>query len=91
MRYWVVHGGAHWPAPRRYVPTASLQPPQALQALDWSAWTLEPQERDAKLAALRAYRSQWKIMEPFLASFVRTNELFATLAYPALPATPRPD
>ena len=74
--YWIVHGGHRWPAPRRYAPTAQLQPPLHTRALDWSSWPLTPAERDTKLAALRLYRSQWEIMGPFMAAFARGNELF---------------
>jgi len=81
LRYWVVHEGRHWPAPRRYAPGAELQPPTALRDLNWSSWPLTPAEREAKLSLLRLYRSQWQIMAPFLASFVRDNELFATLPH----------
>jgi LmbE family N-acetylglucosaminyl deacetylase len=77
VRYWIVHGGRNWPTPRRYLPAATLQPPASIRALDWSIWPLTAAERDTKLAILRLYRSQWRIMEPFLASFVRGNELFA--------------
>jgi LmbE family N-acetylglucosaminyl deacetylase len=38
---------------------------------------LEPAEEDRKLAALRAYQTQMKVMAPFLLAFVRTTELFA--------------
>ena len=89
VRYWIVHAGRTWPAPRRYAPTAGLTPPPATLSLDWSTVPLQVNERDAKLAALRLYRSQWRIMEPFLASFVRQNELFAALSYPPETSPPR--
>ena len=82
VRYWIVHAGRNWPAPRRYLPTAALQPPRSVRTLDWSGWPLTARERDTKLALLRLYRSQWQIMEPFLVAFVRGNELFASLSYP---------
>jgi LmbE family N-acetylglucosaminyl deacetylase len=74
--YWIVHGGHRWPVPRRYAPTALLQPPLHARALGWSSWPLTPTERDTKLAALRLYASQWEIMRPFMAAFARGNELF---------------
>ena len=41
VRYWIVHAGRDWPAPRRYVPAAGLSPPPAMSTLGWSSWPLE--------------------------------------------------
>jgi len=45
-----------------------------------AGFALEPAEEDAKLLAIRAYQTQLRVMAPFLLSFVRTNELFASRA-----------
>jgi LmbE family N-acetylglucosaminyl deacetylase len=76
LRYWIVHA-PHWPRPRRYQPQLALQPPPAAAALHWQRLPLSGEERAHKLAALREHRSQIKVMESFLLSFVRANELFA--------------
>jgi hypothetical protein len=57
--------------------------------LVWSVLPLDAADRAAKLAALRLYQTQWRVMEPFLASFVRTNELFSEIAYPPELELPR--
>jgi LmbE family N-acetylglucosaminyl deacetylase len=76
LRYWIVHA-PHWPDPRRYRPELALPPPAVATALQWESSALTSPERAHKLAALRAHRSQMKVMESFLLSFVRANELFA--------------
>jgi LmbE family N-acetylglucosaminyl deacetylase len=76
LRYWIVHA-THWPQPRAYQPQLPLAPPAAASALHWQQLALSPQERAHKLAALRAHRSQLRVMETLLLSFVRANELFA--------------
>ena len=76
LRYWIVHA-PHWPRPRGYQPQLALQPPPAAAALHWQSLPLSDEERAHKLAALREQRSQIKVMESFLLSFVRANELFA--------------
>jgi LmbE family N-acetylglucosaminyl deacetylase len=76
LRYWIVHA-PHWPDPRRYRPEMSLPPPAVASALQWQSLPLTGAERAHKLAALREHRSQIQVMESFLLSFVRANELFA--------------
>jgi LmbE family N-acetylglucosaminyl deacetylase len=76
LRYWIVHA-AHWPRPRGYQPQLALAPPDAAGALHWQQLPLSPTERAHKLAALRDHRSQLRVMETFMLSFVRANELFA--------------
>jgi LmbE family N-acetylglucosaminyl deacetylase len=76
LRYWIVHA-PHWPQPRDYQPQLALAPPSDASTLHWQQLALTAQERTHKLAALRAHRSQLRVMESFLLSFVRANELFA--------------
>jgi LmbE family N-acetylglucosaminyl deacetylase len=76
LRYWIVHA-PHWPDPHRYRPEMSLPPPAVATALHWQSLPLTRAQRARKLAALRDHRSQMKVMESFLLSFVRANELFA--------------
>lgn len=75
FRY-VIHAGSQWPAPRALRPELPLDPPPALAARPWQEFALTGAERDAKLAALRTHATQWRVMAPYLASFVRGNELF---------------
>ena len=77
MRYWIVHGGEGWPSPRGLLPGIPLSMPPVGVPLAPHAFTLTPAEEDRKLAALREYQTQMRVMEPFLLAFVRTTELFA--------------
>ncbi|HEX4389557.1 MAG TPA: PIG-L family deacetylase [Steroidobacteraceae bacterium] len=78
--YWIVHGGEAWPSPRGLllgVPETAAPRAAGLAPLPF---VLEPAEEDTKLAALREHRSQLRTTAPFLLAFVRTSELFSTLA-----------
>jgi LmbE family N-acetylglucosaminyl deacetylase len=86
-RYWIVHGGVDWPTPRGLIPGVPLTPSPRGAVLAPLPFTLEPDEEDRKLAALRSYLTQMQVMEPFLLSFVRSTELFS-LAATAQDATP---
>ena len=76
LRYWIVHA-PHWPQPRGYQPQLPLAPPADAAALHWQQLGLSATERAHKLAALRDHHSQLRVMETFMLSFVRANELFA--------------
>jgi LmbE family N-acetylglucosaminyl deacetylase len=80
VRYWIVHGGEGWPSPRDLLAGVPLTPAPRAAPLVPVGFALEPAEEDAKLLALRAYQTQLRVMAPFLLSFVRTNELFASRA-----------
>jgi LmbE family N-acetylglucosaminyl deacetylase len=80
VRYWIVHGGEGWPSPRDLLPGVPLTPAPRAAPLVAAGFALEPAEEDAKLLALRSYQTQLRVMAPFLLSFVRTNELFASHA-----------
>lgn len=80
MRFWIVHGGEGWPSPRDLSMGTPL--PQAPLGLGLGAqpFALEPTEEDRKLAAVRAYTSQMRLMAPFLLAFVRSTELYSVRA-----------
>ena len=80
VHYWIVHGGEGWPSPRDLLTGIPLTPAPRAAPLTPAGFALEPAEEDAKLLALRAYQTQLRVMAPFLLSFVRTNELFASRA-----------
>lgn len=86
VRYWMVHGGEGWPSPRGLVPGIPLTPAPRAVRLDPRAFALSVAEEDGKLAALKAYDTQMRVMEPFLLAFVRTNELFSR--EPSTPGAP---
>ncbi|MBS0578964.1 MAG: PIG-L family deacetylase [Proteobacteria bacterium] len=80
MRYWIVHGGEGWPSPRGLLRGVPLVPAPRAAPLHPLPFALLPAEEDRKLAAVRAYRTQLQVMEPFLLSFVRSTELFSVRA-----------
>jgi LmbE family N-acetylglucosaminyl deacetylase len=88
VRYWIVHGGEGWPTPRGLLPGVPLPPPPLGAPLDLTAFALSVPEEDSKLAAVREYATQLRVMAPFLLAFVRTTELFATRAGVAMPNEP---
>jgi LmbE family N-acetylglucosaminyl deacetylase len=80
LRYWIVHAGRSWPRPRAYRPELALLPPAHAALLQWQRFELTSAERQVKLEALRAHRSQMEVMAGFLTGFVRANELFSITA-----------
>jgi LmbE family N-acetylglucosaminyl deacetylase len=77
LRFWIVHAGARWPRPLRYHPDLPQRAPAIAADFDWQQLGLGVAERDRKLEALRAHRSQMRVMRPFLLGFVRADEIFA--------------
>jgi LmbE family N-acetylglucosaminyl deacetylase len=81
-RFWIVHGGTDWPRPRRLRMQLPLSQPPRGRGLGLVAFTLEPREEAAKLAAVRQYHTQLRVMSSFLLAFVRTDELYSSLPVP---------
>jgi LmbE family N-acetylglucosaminyl deacetylase len=78
LRVWIVHGGAWWPWPRGWHPSASLQAPGVATALAWTSLPLDAAAVNDKRAALAAHRTQmFGLEQHFLLAFARRNELFA--------------
>jgi len=86
VRYWIVHGGEGWPGPRDLLAGIPLTPAPLGRRMNPTVFLLQPAEEDGELRALEAYRTQMVLMAPFLLAFVRTNELFSTLAQAPPPA-----
>ncbi|HEX5207987.1 MAG TPA: PIG-L family deacetylase [Steroidobacteraceae bacterium] len=78
-RFWIVHGGHHWPSPRGLRMGLPLAAPPRGRGLELTAFDLDPLEEGDKLEAVRAYHTQLRVMSSFLLSFVRTNELYSSL------------
>lgn len=89
LRLYVVHAPS-WPAPRRLAMDLALTVPVSLGQWQWSSQDLTEELMGLKLAAIRAYSSQRITSGWFLASFVRSNELYATLSAPRLIGLPVP-
>jgi len=83
VRYWIVHGGSRWPAPRGLHAREPLSAPPRAAGMRWEGVPLDAEMRSTKLEALRAYRTQMVGLERrFLLAFVRKNELFARSPLP---------
>ena len=73
---YLVHYGLY-PQPFGLRLQASLHPPRQLERIGaWQQWRLPASEVAAKREAIEAYRSQQRVLGPFLHSFVRQNELY---------------
>lgn len=78
LRWWIVHAGRNWPAPRSYRPELGLTAPPVAATLAWQALPLTSGQARRKFDAIARHHTQIEVMRPFLHSFVRGNEIFAT-------------
>jgi LmbE family N-acetylglucosaminyl deacetylase len=80
MHYYLVHRG-DWPQPQGVSLTEPMAPPAEMTGLDteWHGLALSEDDVRAKLASIRAHRSQTAIMRRFLVSFARTTESFGRM------------
>lgn len=84
-RYWIVHGGDRWPAPRGLELNLALTPPPRGAGLSLMPFQLETSEEQTKLQAVRAYRTQMAVMSSIMLSYVRTTELYSSIPMPESP------
>lgn len=74
--HFITHYG-RWPQPRGYQPEHPLEPPAQYDVDNrWHILPITPEQRDKKLQALQAHKTQWGSGKPYLESVVRANELF---------------
>ncbi len=83
LTYYLIHGGYEYPLPKGLHPRLPLYPPPRGRGLDWVRVELGEEAVLAKERAIRAHRSQMRLLGRFLLAFVRRNELFSTLPVPA--------
>ncbi|WP_152640201.1 PIG-L deacetylase family protein [Thermus filiformis] len=83
LTYYLVHGGYQYPLPKGLHPRLPLYPPPRGRGLAWVRVELSPEAVAAKERAIRAHRSQMRLLGRFLLAFVRRNELYSTLPVPA--------
>lgn len=69
-----------WPVPWIADKNKALEPPVDMEDsnTNWQAFDLTKKEIDLKQKAIKKYKTQINVMEPFLMAFVRKNELFGT-------------
>jgi LmbE family N-acetylglucosaminyl deacetylase len=74
--HFITHYG-RWPQPRGYQPEHPLAPPSQFDIGNrWRILPLTPEQREKKLQALQAHKTQWGSGKPYLESVVRANELW---------------
>jgi len=81
--YYIVHGGYQYPLPKGLHKRLPLYPAPRGRGLPWERFPLTPEEVELKEKAIRAHRSQMRLLGRFLLAFVRQNELFSPLPVPA--------
>lgn len=78
--YYLVHyGKLRWPRPWGYFPNQNLVPPESFLPLnlEWYKFPLEQNFIPLKKEALDQYKSQIKLIGPYLLAFVRKQELMS--------------
>jgi LmbE family N-acetylglucosaminyl deacetylase len=74
--HFITHYG-RWPQPRGYQPEHPLEPPAQYDVDNrWHILPITEEQREKKLQALQAHKTQWGSGQPYLESVVRANELF---------------
>jgi LmbE family N-acetylglucosaminyl deacetylase len=74
--HFITHYG-RWPQPRGYQPEHPLEPPAQYDVDNrWRILPITEEQREKKLQALQAHKTQWGSGRPYLESVVRANELF---------------
>jgi LmbE family N-acetylglucosaminyl deacetylase len=74
--HFITHYG-RWPQPRGYQPEHPLDPPAQYDVENrWQILPITQEQREKKLQALQAHKTQWGSGQPYLESVVRANELF---------------
>lgn len=75
-----------WPRPMRYHPKQAMTPPAFLaDQIQWATYDLPDFQIDAKLAAIKAHRSQYAYSSRFLSAFARATEIFGDFPVFKLP------
>lgn len=80
---WIIHGGIEWPLPKGVHPNLPLAPPPRGRGLPWERFEITPDQVEVKLHAIACHHSQVLLMSRYLASFARSNELFARVQLPS--------
>jgi LmbE family N-acetylglucosaminyl deacetylase len=82
VRYWIVHGGRGWPAPRGYHPNLDQTVAPRGLGMQWSAFSLASEAVEVKRLAVSAHRSQMEVMGRVMLSYVRSDELYSSVPVP---------
>lgn len=90
VRYWIVHGGRGWPAPRGYHPGFTQTVAPRGLGMQWEAFPLDDDAIEAKRLAVSAHRSQMKVMGRVMLGYVRSDELYSRTPVPPRSACAHP-
>jgi LmbE family N-acetylglucosaminyl deacetylase len=82
VRYWIVHGGRGWPAPRGYRPHLEQTVAPRGLGMQWESFSLDSDAIEAKRLAVSAHRSQMKVMSRVMLSHVRSDEIYSRTPVP---------
>lgn len=84
LYFYLIHGGVEWPLPKGLHQGLPLSPPrQSLQGVRWNRYLVTPEQQAHKIAAIRAYKTQLRVIPRFMWAFVRQNELLLPAPLPA--------
>ncbi len=83
LEYYLIHGGYQYPLPKGLHPRLPLYPPPRGRGLPWRRFPLTEEEVRLKEKAIRAHKTQMRLLGRFLLAFVRQNELYSPLPIPA--------
>lgn len=78
VRYWIVHGGYEWPLPKGWHTDINLIPSKKGKRHEWMRVDLTEEEINTKIEAIKAHKTQMKVVGRFMAAFAKQNELFST-------------
>lgn len=89
LSYYLVHRG-DWPLPMGDHRTDPLVPPAEMlsEETDWKRLGLSTSQTRAKAETIALYASQTAMMDRFLSSFARPNEILGTVPQSVLPDAP---
>jgi LmbE family N-acetylglucosaminyl deacetylase len=82
VRYWIVHGGREWPAPRGFHPGFTQTVAPRGLGMHWESFPLDDEAIETKRLAVSAHRSQMKVMGRVMLSYVRSDEIYSSTPVP---------
>lgn len=89
LEYYLIHRG-DWPLPMGDHPTLPMAPPAEMMTTEtrWSRFDMTKAQTRIKAEAIDLYASQTAIMDRYMASFARTNEMLGSVPQKTLALAP---
>lgn len=82
LRFWIVHGGRGWPAPRAFRPDRPQTIAPRGRGMEWEMLALDAASLAVKREAVEAHVTQARVMRRVMLSHVRRTELFSRTPVP---------